>query len=204
MPPPMSTSAERFGLYLSRNFLDALECARLVEEVCAARGGPATVYRPGATSPVDERLRRTTRHMLSPETTGRVRTLLQRRKDEVAAHFGMTLSDCEEPQFLRYREGDFFVAHQDGNTAQLQYDHLRVRRVSVVVFLNRQSVEPEPGAFGGGSLVFYEPHVDPARKELGFAPAVEPGLFVAFRAETTHEVRPVTHGERFSIVCWYR
>jgi SM-20-related protein len=200
----MSNSAESFGLYFSGDFLGAGECERLVEEVCAARGGPATVYRPGASSPVDERLRRTTRHMLSPERTAHVRGLLLRRKDEVAEHFGLTLSDCEDPQFLRYREGDFFVAHQDGNTEQLQYDHLRVRRVSVVVFLNRQSREPEPGAFGGGSLVFYEPHVDPARKELGFAPAVEPGLLVAFRAETTHEVRPVTHGQRFSIVCWYR
>lgn len=200
----MSNSAERFGLYLSRNFLNARECASLVEEVCAARGGPATVYTPDAASPVNETLRRTTRHMLSPEVTARVRSLLLRRKDEVAEHFGLALSDCEDPQFLRYREGDFFVAHQDGNTEQLQYDHLRVRRVSVVVFLNRQSGEPEPGAFGGGSLVFYEPHVDPARKELGFAPAVEPGLLVAFRAETTHEVRPVTHGQRFSIVCWYR
>jgi SM-20-related protein len=200
----MSNSAERFGLYLSRNFLDARECASLVEEVCAARGGPATVYRPGAASPVDERLRRTTRHMLSPEMTAHVRSLLLRRKDEVAEHFGLTLSDCEDPQFLRYQEGDFFVAHQDGNTEQLQYDHLRVRRVSVVVFLNRQSAEPEPGAFGGGSLVFYEPDVDPARKELGYAPTVEPGLFVAFRAETTHEVTPITHGQRFSIVCWYR
>lgn len=200
----MSNSAEHFELYLSKNFLDARECERLVEEVCAARGGPATVYRPGAASPVDERLRRTTRHMLSPETTAHIRSLLLRCKDEVAEHFGITLSDCEDPQFLRYREGDFFVAHQDGNTEQLQYDHLRVRRVSVVVFLNPQTPEPEPGAFGGGSLAFYDPYVDPERKELGFAPAVEPGLLVAFRAETTHEVRPVTHGQRFSIVCWYR
>lgn len=48
----------------------------------------------------------------------------------------------------------------------------------MVVFLNRQSAEPEPGAFGGGSLVFYEPDADPARKDLGYAPAVEPGLLV--------------------------
>lgn len=200
----MSDAERRFGLYLSRDFLGARECARLVGEICAARGGPATVYRPGAASPVDERLRRTTRHMLPRESTERVRQMLLRRKDEVAGHFGLTLSDCEDPQFLRYREGDFFVAHQDGNTEQLQYDHLRVRRVSVVVFLNRQSAGPEPGSFGGGSLVFYEPHVDPARKELGVPVAAEPGLLVAFRAETTHEVRPVTHGQRFSVVCWYR
>ena len=32
----------------------------------------------------------------------------------------------------------------------------------------------------------------------------EPGTLVAFRSETTHEVTPVTHGERFSIASWYR
>ena len=31
----------------------------------------------------------------------------------------------------------------------------------------------------------------------------EPGTLVCFRAETTHEVLPVTHGERFTIVSWY-
>ena len=30
-----------------------------------------------------------------------------------------------------------------------------------------------------------------------------PGTLVCFRAETTHEVLPVTHGERFTIVSWY-
>ena len=183
----MSNSVESLGLYLSRDFLGARECAELIEEVRAAAGGPATVYRPGSQSPVDERVRRTTRHMLSEGTTERVRQMLLRRMDEVAAHFRIELHDCEPPQFLRYSEGDFFVAHQDGNTEQLQYDHIRVRRVSVVVFLNGQSEEPGAGTFGGGSLVFYEPD-----------------LLVAFRSETTHEVRPVTHGERFSVVCWYR
>lgn len=200
----MSDSIERFNLFLLRNFLDAQSCAALVAEVREAWGGPATVYRPGAPSPVDETLRRTTRHMLSQETTERVRQLLLERMPEVGAHFGIALRDCEDPQFLRYREGDFFVAHQDGNTEQLQFDHLRVRRVSVVVFLNRQSEEAAPDAFGGGSLVFYDPYIDTTRKELGAAVEVEAGLLVAFRAETTHEVVPVTHGERFTIVCWYR
>lgn len=200
MPDP----AEQFGLYLRRGFLDEGACGRLAAEVRAAWGGPATVYSPGATSPVDESLRKTTRHMLPGETTEAVRRLLLDRMAEVSEHFGLDLSDCEEPQFLRYEVGDYFVPHQDGHTEQLDYDHLRVRRVSVVVFLSRQSAEPSPGAYCGGSLVFYEPHADPRRKELGFPLAAEPGLLVAFRAETTHEVTPVTHGERLSIVCWYK
>jgi SM-20-related protein len=142
--------------------------------------------------------------MLPEETTEAVRQLLLGRMDEVAGHFGIELQDCEAPQFLRYEVGDYFVAHQDGSSEQLEYDHLRVRRVSVVVFLSRQSLEPAPGAYCGGSLVFYAPDADPRRKELGCPLAGEPGLLVAFRSETTHEVTPVTHGERLSIVCWYK
>jgi SM-20-related protein len=200
----MSDSADAFGLYVVKNFFDAQECAQLVEEVRTAWGGPATVYREGAATPVDETLRRTTRHMLSKERTEAVRQILLGRRQEVEEHFGVVLRDCEDPQFLRYQDGDFFVAHQDGNTAHLQFDHLRVRRVSVVIFLNRQAEEPAPDAFGGGSLVFYGRHAEPARKESSLAVKGEPGLFVAFRSDTTHEVIPVTHGERFSIVCWYR
>jgi len=32
----------------------------------------------------------------------------------------------------------------------------------------------------------------------------ETGLLVAFAAETLHEVSPVTSGERFTIISWFR
>ena len=60
----------------------------------------------------------------------------------------------------------------------------------MVIFLSA------PGTFGGGSLVL---HADPA---VTLAPA--PGTLVAFPSETTHEVLPITHGERLSVVSWYR
>lgn len=200
--PSTSESATRVALLLIEDFFDAQTCAELVAEMRTAWGGPATVYRAGSSSPIDEGLRKTTRLILSAETTERVRLRLMERREEVARHFGVALSDCEAPQFLLYKEGDFFVAHQDGNTEHLQYDHLRVRRVSVVIFLGRQSPEPEANAYCGGSLVFYESDDDAGRPELGFPLAGEIGLFVAFRSETTHEVVPVLSGERHTIVCW--
>jgi SM-20-related protein len=196
--------ARRFNLFLIGGFLDAQTCERIIAETRVAWGGPATVYRPGAESPVDESLRKTTRFMLSDETTEFVRGLLLAQRANVANHFQMALSDCEPPQFLFYKEGDFFVPHQDGNTEQLQFDHLRVRRVSVVIFLNRQTSEPTPDAYSGGWLTFYDAKADPHCKDSGFHLAGEPGLFVAFRSDTTHEVTPVISGERYSIVCWYK
>ena len=199
-----SELAKRFNLFLVRDFFDARTCEEIITEIRSARGGPATVYRPGATTPVNESLRKTTRRMLSAETTEFVRERLLAQRETIERHFQISLSDCEEPQFLFYKEGDFFVPHQDGNSEQLEFDHLRVRRISVVIFLSTQSDAPGPNTYCGGSLVFFEPSTDTNRKELGFHLNGETGLLVAFRAETTHEVPLVTGGERYSIVCWYK
>ena len=204
MTMPAAEACAPFELFLVEEFFDAQTCAQIIFEARSAWGGPATVYREGASSLTDDSLRKTTRLMLSPETTEFVRQRLLERMTEVAKHFQIVLSDCESPQFLFYKEGDFFVAHQDGNTEQLQFDHLRVRRVSVVIFLSRQTAQPMPDAYCGGALVFHDDDADPRGQGQGFHLAGEPGLFVAFRSETTHEVTAVTHGERYSIVCWYR
>ena len=92
----------------------------------------------------------------------------------------------------------YFVAHQDGNTGMLRSER-EERKVSAVIFLNIQSETPEPNAYGGGSLLFH-----PRGASEPFRQTAEGGTLVAFRAETTHEVEPVTHGERFTIASWYR
>jgi SM-20-related protein len=73
--------------------------------------------------------------------------------------------------------------------------------VSVVIFLSAQSEHPAPETFCGGSLVLHAPFGQ-AEPRLTLAPA--PGTLVAFPSETTHEVLPITHGERLSVVSWYR
>jgi predicted 2-oxoglutarate/Fe(II)-dependent dioxygenase YbiX len=73
------------------------------------------------------------------------------------------------------------------------------RKVSAVIFLNGQSETPGPGTYGGGSLLFH-----PRGASEPFRLTAEGGSLVAFRAETTHEVEPVIHGERFTIASWYR
>jgi SM-20-related protein len=121
------------------------------------------------------------------------------RKQALEQHFGLPLGECEAPQFLRYRTGDFFVPHQDGNTP-LVFDQSRFRKISAVIFLNQHSEEPLPETYGGGSLVLHGHYSGPA---LRVPIAAAPGLLVAFRSETTHEVTPITHGERCTIVSWY-
>ena len=124
-------------------------------------------------------------------------------KPEVEKHFGVQLTGCEKPQFLVYREGDFFVAHRDTNDDPRGVEGLKERRISVVIFLNRPSDEAVPDSFSGGSLVFYGLIDAPEWKEYGFCLDGEAGLLIAFRSEILHEVTGVTSGERFTIVSWF-
>jgi SM-20-related protein len=107
---------------------------------------------------------------------------------ELVQHFDRHVSRCEEPQFLRYQAGDYFVAHQDGNTG-LIFDDSRFRLITAIIFVNDD--------FGAGELVLHNGNVRSA------VPA-SAGTLVAFPAETTHEVVPITSGERYTIVTWYR
>jgi SM-20-related protein len=191
----------RFGLFVLKGFFDERTCEAFVAEMRSAGGAPATVYGRSSTGSVDERVRKGTRHTPSPETVETVKRRLLECKREVEEHFSVSLGGCEEPQFLSYRVGDFFVAHQDGNTGMLRLEQ-EERRVSVVIFLSRQSDAPEEGDYCGGSLVFHDWR--PGRRGGEFRLAGETGTLVAFRSETTHEVTPVTHGERHSIAGWYR
>jgi SM-20-related protein len=194
----VTTTTLPFDLLLVRDFLDAAACARVAAGMRAAGERPAVVYGLGAAGTVDGRVRRAARVSPAAETVEFVRRRLAECMEEVGAHFGVRLTGSEEPQFLRYREGDFFVAHQDGNTGLTRLE-TEARRVSVVIFLSRQAEAPEPGAYTGGALVF----TDWRGRHKEFRLGGEPGLLVAFRAETTHEVTPVTHGERLSIASWY-
>src|ERR1051325_4997297 len=128
----------------------------------------------GLTETVQPLVRRTTRAAMPPAARDRVRELLLARKDTLERHFGVTLATCEEPQF---------------------------RKIPPIISLSGSSPEPSPGTYGGGVLTFHDP-VFGSPKRLPLTPP--PGTVVAFRAETTHEVTPVTHGERFTIVTWYR
>lgn len=190
-----------FDLFVRREFFDQDTCKKLVAEMQLAKRMPATVYGSSLSGSVNENVRRTVRCTLSQRTVDYVMSRLLDYKPEVEKHFRITLSECEEPQFLRYRIGDFFVAHQDGNTGLLQLA-TEARRVSLVIFLNQQSDTAQEGAYCGGSLVFHDWRIGASAPP--FHMTAEAGTLVAFRSETTHEVTQVTHGERLSIACWYR
>ena len=185
-------------LFIVKQFLEPQTCRAIVAEMSDAQADAATVYGRTISGAVEQSVRRTLRIRPSVATIETIVSRLLGVKELVEKHFAVTLSECEDPQFLHYREGDFFVAHQDGNTGMTRLDTER-RLVSTVIFLSREAESPEPGVHCGGSLVFSDYRTNSKFHLMG-----EPGMLVAFRAETTHEITPVTHGERYSIVSWYR
>jgi SM-20-related protein len=178
------------------DFLDEATRARIVAELRQAESAPATVLSEQAGGRVDSAARKTKRIAVSPETRALVQERLMARKAEIEAHFGVALTECEDPQFLRYETGDYFVPHQDGNTPMV-WDDSRFRRISAVIFLSRMSQDEAPDSYGGGMLVFHSP-------QMRAAADAHPGSIVLFRSETTHEVTAVTHGVRFTIATWFR
>lgn len=191
------------GLFLVRDFLDARACAAARAEARASAGHPAPVYIEGAEGLVHEDVRKTSSLEVSAELVSDVAGRLLGLRGEVGESFGLGLAGCEPPQFLRYGVGDFFVRHQDADSEQSDYDHLKARKVSVVIFLNGASDAPDPERYGGGSLVIYRAGEGGGASARAFDVAGEPGLLVAFRSDTVHEVEPVTRGERLTVVSWF-
>jgi SM-20-related protein len=185
-------------LLVVRDFFDAKTCRALIEEMRHSPASAALTYGKGE-GIVDERVRRVRQVSMSSESTRFVIGRLEDHRENLERHFDIKLGACEPPQFLCYRVGDFFVAHQDGNTGLIDLDTDRARRISVTIFLNEQSTDQDGDTYCGGSLVFSDWRTGARREVYG-----ENGMLVAFRSEMTHEVTLVTYGERYAIVSWYR
>jgi SM-20-related protein len=193
----------RFGLYAEREFLSPEVCAGLRDEMRAATGIPATVAEGQQGDAVDETYRRTKRADVSPATAARIGEELLRAVPGLSKHFERELVGMQAPQFLLYREGDFFRAHQDDSEKPDAPEFVRQRSVSAVVFLNGSGAGL-PAGYSGGSLTFYGLMDDSAREEsVGLPLAGEMGLLIAFPSELVHSVSPVTAGERYTLVSWF-
>ena len=194
----------RLGLVVIREFLDSDLCTMLVTEARSSARIPSLTYADGGTS-ADKSFRRASDVKVSRRSRLMVQQRLLAVKPKMEEHFGMSLSDCEMPDFLSYNEGDFFRMHCDSGDSEDEScpERLKKRKVSAVIFLNRQSERPEYGCYSGGSLSLHGLLDKPEWRSFAFPLIGEPGLLIAFRSDTYHEVEPVTHGERHSIVSWF-
>jgi predicted 2-oxoglutarate/Fe(II)-dependent dioxygenase YbiX len=122
---------------------------------------------------------------------------------QLESHFKTELTGCQDPKLVVYREGDFYAPHRDVSDDPEAPQYARERRVAVVVFLNSEADEPEPGFYCGGALTLYGLIDDPKWNSFGLPLVGEEGMLAAFPPNLLHEVKPITFGERYTITSWF-
>lgn len=200
----MNTSlSNQLGIYTEEGFLGREACESLKASVRAGKRERALVYEGGADYVLDESRRSAVKVGVSDAFASAVKEKLLAKCEEFSRRFRVEVRDCQEPTFLVYKPGDFFEPHRDYTESQTAPEHVRLRRVSAVVFLNDESAGDFEGDYEGGSLAFYGLLKDPRCRHVGIPVRGKAGTLVAFRSDVYHQVSPVTKGERFTIVSWF-
>jgi SM-20-related protein len=200
--PPVSFFGS-FGLLAVPSFLDRDLCAKIRQEMATAGEVAATVRATDRSYAVDEGSRRTNKTEVSEETSSLVCERLMALRREVAEIFGIEVNGVQRPQFLRYREGDFFAAHQDRASDGRGAPFEQQREVSAVVFLNDETAEARPDTYEGGALTLFGLLDSEDGRNVGLPVTGEAGALIGFPSEMLHEVTPITRGERFTVVSWF-
>ncbi len=199
---PSASFFRNLGLFVDETFFDSAMCEYLCGQISKASVEKGTITGSGEPEGVvDETRRKVLSANVDKETDSLVKEKLLQIKPSLEDHFGVSVSECQGPNFLRYNPGAFYNVHRDASVgAPLE---ISKRRISVVVFLNARTNEPAANSFGGGALTFYCLMKEPQWENLAFPLDPSPGLLIAFRSDVLHEVQAVTFGQRFTIVSWF-
>jgi SM-20-related protein len=200
--PPVSFFGS-FGLLAVPSFLERDLCAEIRQEMATAGEVAATVRGADRSYAVDQQSRRTNWAEVSEETSSLVSERLMSLRKDVAEVFGIEVNDVQRPQFLRYREGDFFAAHQDRGSDRKGAEFAQQRQVSVVIFLNDETNEARSDTYEGGALTLFGLLDSGDDRNVGLPVTGEAGSLIGFPSEMLHEVTPITRGERFTVVRWF-
>lgn len=194
---------DSFGLLGIPGFLPPELCADIRDEMATTGAVAATVRGADRSYAVDEGSRKTSWAEVSETTSSLVRERLMSLREEVERVFGIEVSGVQQPQFLRYGEGDFFTAHQDRGSDRKGAQFAQERQISVVIFLNDQAGGSAPNTYEGGALTLFGLLDAADERSVGLPVTGEAGALIAFPSEMLHEVTPITRGERFTVVSWF-
>ena len=102
-------------------------------------------------------------------------------------HFGFEGMQITEPgQFTHYPVGGFYEWHMDNDVMGIKQSP--VRKISMTLLLS------DPSTFEGGELEFMS---------KGKTAKLKQGQAIFFASWLQHRVKPVTKGERKSLVMWF-
>jgi SM-20-related protein len=193
---------QQAGFFVVKDFLDEGTAADLRRAMRDAPTEKGYVVKEGGLDRLDETIRRVGASVLPKEIRAPLKARFRGLVPELQEFFQVQLADCESPQYLIYGPGDFFSPHSDGGPKGQNAD-ARLRRISAVVFLNSESEEPQEDAYGEGRLTFHGLLDGPQWEHCAFPLKPNTGLLIAFPSEKIHEVTPVSHGRRFTVVTWF-
>ncbi len=163
--------------------LSPAECANIVARTESTPSRPGGIYHQGAYVDQDRAKRVVEVWYLSP--TGWAASLYEAVDRAVAGRTDPRRELGKEADLIqvsRYRRGAFFRPHQDRIESEDP-----PRMLSAIVLLS------PPGRWRGG-------HFYVEQKEV----PLEQGALNLLRGKTLHAVTPITEGERWTLVRWYR
>jgi SM-20-related protein len=192
---------------LCPGFLTDSECAGLCAEIDLPPRFEGSVREAAPVADgVDPAGRGASECVVSDETVRDVGDRIGAVAPQLAKHFGQEVGPFEMPHFVADAPGDFDRPHRDIYPEVELPEPLARRRLSVVVFLNDCRTRSEPAAVGndrqyeGGVLRLCSHERDEFDPRLAWSVPARRGHLVAFRADTWHEVTPITAGRRYTIV----
>lgn len=185
-----------FGFLIEDDVLPAEEMRALAKEMSSSPAEKTRVYNTERGEWYDsDQVRSTHNVQVSDASRERLKAWFTSLLPRLSDHYGVSVTSIEPLWFLRYRTGDHFAAHRDAE--EDGHGEQAGRTVSIVLFVNDAS------EYGGGELLLC-PFDVPEAVDLAIDLRPKPGRLATFRSSTVHQVRPVTSGERFSVVTWAR
>lgn len=200
---PSASFFRNAGLFVIPDFLEPKYLAGLCASMAAAPTEKTEVSNSDGSTGVDESVRKVESSLIPGVTCGDLKEKLVGLIPRLQDHFGVNLGGCEPPDFLIYKPADFFTPHADGGYPSAHGAGIRRRRITTVIFLNAVSAAPMDGTYGEGRLKFYGLLEGEHWERCAFSLDPEPGLLIAFPSPMVHEVTPVSHGSRLTIVTWF-
>ncbi len=200
---------KQLGVFVEPSCFPVDVCRDLVRRMLVAPGEPASVYGSDNESAVKPQTRTTLSVEVPPEIDRVVCDRLEGLRPNLARHFKVALERCEAPNYLVYGPGAFFRPHMDTRPPSDTLSEHAGRLVSAVIFLSTPDAAAGGdyagnGDYAGGELRLFNLIDEPAWRGIGFAGDPAPGLLLAFRSDTVHEVTPVTRGFRCTVATWFR
>ena len=101
--------------------------------------------------------------------------------------YELSMSDIESVQLSHYKKGQFYSKHVDFNN--FNSNNAFTRKLSMSIQLSHENSYE-----GGDLLLYYSGDVYRTPKSKGSV--------IVFDSRLTHEVTPITKGERYSLVKW--